>query len=41
MLPYQGVDPTEEFGGKTKEKKLTDKMKSEFGLVKKSHVYSI
>ena len=35
------MDPTEAFGGKAKEKKLTDQMKSEFSLVKKSHRYSI
>lgn len=40
-LPYQGVDPAEEIRGKTKEKQLVDIMKSEFGLVKKSHGYSI
>jgi len=35
------VDPAEEIRGKTKEKQLVDIMKSEFGLVKKSHGYSI
>lgn len=41
MLPHQGVDAVEAFAGKTKEKQLADKMKSEFNLVKKSHGYSI
>ena len=40
-FPYQGVDSTEDFGRKTKEKQLVDKMKSKFGLVKKSCRYSI
>lgn len=34
-LPYKGVDPAKEFGGKNGEKELTDKMKMEFGLIKK------
>lgn len=41
LLPYQGVDPIDAFGGKTKEKQLAYQMKSEFGLVKNSHGYSI
>jgi len=41
MMPYQGVDLGEAFGGKTKERKLVNQMKSEFGLVDKSHRYLI
>ena len=41
MLSYQGVDPAEVFGGKTKKKQLADNMKSDFVLVKKLHKYSI
>lgn len=40
-FPCKGVDPTKEFGGESGEKELADKMKLEFGLVKKSHRYSI
>jgi len=40
-LPYKGADPTKEFGGKSKEKELADKMKTEYGLVKKPCGYSI
>ena len=38
---YKGVEPAKEFGGKRKEKELADRMKIEFGLIKKSHRYSI
>lgn len=34
-LPYKGVNPAREFGGKPGEKDLEDKMKKEFGLIKK------
>lgn len=40
-LSYEGVDLAKEFGGKSKEKQITDKMKREFGLVEKSHGYSM
>lgn len=40
-FPNQGVDPAEEFGGKSKEKKLIDRMKGEFGLVKKLNGYTV
>lgn len=40
-LPYKGVDPAKEFGGKSGEKEMEDKMKAEFGLVNKSCGYSI
>ena len=40
-LPYNGAHLTKEFGGKTREKELADKMKAEYGLVKKSRSYSI
>jgi len=40
-FPYKRVDPTKEFGGKIKEKELVDRMKTEFGLVKKSRRFSI
>lgn len=35
------MDPAKEFGGNSGEKKLDDKMKVEFGLVKKSCKYFI
>ena len=40
-LPYKGVNPTKEFGGKTREKYLTDKMKRDYDLLKKSRGYYI
>jgi len=40
-LPYKGADPAKEFGGKSGEKELTKKMKTKYGLVKKSCGYSI
>lgn len=40
-LPYQGVDLAQEFKGENKENKLTNRMKNEFGLMKKSHGYFI
>lgn len=40
-LPYKGADLDKDFGGKIKEKKLVDKMKTKFGLIKKLHRYSI
>lgn len=40
-LPYTGANVAKKFGGKIKEKELTDKMKTEYGLVRKSHGYSI
>jgi len=33
--PYKGANPAKEFGGKTREKELTDKMKKEYELLKK------
>lgn len=41
MLPYKGVNPTKEFGGKTGGKELENNMKKECGLIKKSRGYSI
>lgn len=35
-LPHKGVDPAKEFARKTGEKELADKMKKEYGLMKKS-----
>ena len=35
------MDPVGEFGGKSKEKKLVDRMKNKFVLIKKSRGYSI
>jgi len=35
------MDLAKEFGGKTEEKELANKMKKLYGLVKKSHRYSI
>jgi len=40
-LPYKGVNPTKEFGGKTREKDLAVRMKRDYGLLKKSRGYSI
>jgi len=40
-FPYKGVEPTKEFGGNRKEKELVDRMKTKFGVVKKSRGYSI
>jgi len=40
-LHYKGADPTKEFGGKSGEKYLANKMKAEYGLIKKSHRYYI
>jgi len=34
--PYKGVNPAKEFGGKTGEKYLAEKMKKDYGLLKKS-----
>lgn len=41
QLPYKGANPAKEFGGKTREKELADKMKKEYGLIKKSRGYAI
>jgi len=41
QFPYKGADLAKEFGGKSKDKELTDKMKTEFRLVRKSRGYSI
>jgi len=41
LLPYQGVDPMDDFVGKSQEKRLEDQMKRDFGLVKKSRNYAI
>jgi len=35
-LPYEGLNLAKEFGRKTGEKDLTEKMKRDYGLVKKS-----
>lgn len=40
-LLYQGVDRAEEFAIERMEKKLMDRMKNNFGLIKKSRGYSI
>lgn len=40
-FPYKGADPAKKFAGKTREKELANKMKKEYGLVKKSWGYSI
>lgn len=40
-IPYKGVDLAKEFGGKTREKQLANKMKVQYGLIKKLHGYSI
>jgi len=40
-LPYEGLNLAKDFGGKTREKKLTERMKKEYKLVKKLHGYSI
>lgn len=40
-LRYKGAKPAKEFRGKTREKEFIDKMKKEFGLIKKSCGYSI
>ena len=35
-LPYDGLNPAKEFGGKTREKDLAERMKKEFNLGKKA-----
>jgi len=40
-LTYKGADPAKEFGGKSGEKELADKMKVEFGLIKNPRRYYI
>jgi len=40
-FPYKGVDLAKEFGGKSKEKELENRMKIEFGLIKNARRYSI
>lgn len=40
-LWYMGENPAKEFGGKSREKELADKMKNKFGLIKKSRGQSI
>jgi len=41
LLPYSGLNPAKEFGRKTSEHDLVEKMKKNFDLVKKSRRYSI
>lgn len=40
-LPYKGMNPTKEFGGKTGQKDLAKRMNRDYGLMKKSQGYSI
>lgn len=40
-LRYKGTNPTKEFGGKTRENDLAERMKRYYGLMKKSRGYSI
>jgi len=40
-LPYEGLNPTKDFGQKTREKELAERMRKDYKLVKKSHGYSI
>ena len=40
-FPYKGENPAKEFGGKSKEKELEDKIKTKFALIKKSLGYPI
>jgi len=35
-LPYNVVNPAKEFGGKTGEKDIAERMKRDYGLLKKS-----
>lgn len=41
QLTYKGKNPAKEFGGKTREKDLGERMKRAYGLLKKSQGYSI
>jgi len=40
-LPYKGANLAKEFGKKTAEKDLVERMKRDYDLLKKSRVYSI
>lgn len=41
LLPHLGLNPAKEFGGKTSERDIEEKMKDKFKLMKKLHGYSI
>lgn len=41
LLPHSGLNPANEFGGKTGKCNLTERMKDKFKLPKKLHSYSI
>lgn len=41
LLLHEGLNPAKEFGEKTSERDLAEKLKKKFELIKKLHRYSI